>query len=60
MIKIVKQCSKELEVGIFFDDDEELEVTILSENGGDNSVWVNRKEVIKLMKHLQNILLKEN
>ena len=56
MITITKWGSKELEVGTDFDQDQELEITILNNDGGDTSVWLNKEEVKRLIEHLQNVL----
>ena len=56
MITITKWGSKELEVGTEFDQEQELEVTILNDYGDDTSVWLNKEEVKRFIKHLQNVL----
>jgi hypothetical protein len=56
MITITKCSSKELKVGTKFDQEQELEVTILNDYGDDTSVWLNKEEVKRLIEHLQNVL----
>ena len=56
MITITKWGSKELEVGIEFDQEQELELTILDSESDDTSIWLNKEEVKRLMEHLQNVL----
>jgi len=56
MVTITKWGGKELEVGIEFDIDKELELTILNEDGADVSVWLSKEEVKRLIEHLQTIL----
>jgi hypothetical protein len=56
MITITKWGSKELEVGTEFDQEQELEITILNNDGDDTSVWLKKEEVKRLIKHLQNVL----
>ena len=56
MITITKWGSKELEVGTEFDHEQELELTILDNDGDDTSVWLNKEEVKRLIEHLQNVL----
>jgi|AntRauTorcE11897_2_1112592.scaffolds.fasta_scaffold32123_2 hypothetical protein len=55
MVSITKWGSKELEIGTEFDKDEELEVTILNDEGDDVSVWLKKEEVKRLIEHLQNV-----
>lgn len=56
MITITKWGSKELEVDTEFDQEQELEVTILNNYGDDASIWLNKEEVKRLIEHLQNVL----
>ena len=56
MITITKWGSKELEVGTEFDQEQELEITILNNDGDDTSVWLKKEEVKRLIEHLQNVL----
>lgn len=56
MITIAKWGSKELEVGTDFDQELELEITILNNDGDDTSVWLNKEEVKRLIEHLKNVL----
>ena len=56
MITITKWGSKELEVGTEFDQDQELEITILNNDGDDTSIWLKKEEVKRLIEHLQNVL----
>ena len=56
MKTITKWGSKELEVGSRFDKDQDLEITILNNVGDDSSVWLNKEEVKRLIKHLINVL----
>jgi hypothetical protein len=56
MITITKWGSKELEIGTEFDQEQELELTMLDNVGGDASVWLNKEEVKRLIEHLQNVL----
>lgn len=56
MKTIKKWGSKELEVGTRFDKDQDLEITILNNDGDAASVWLNKEEVKRLIKHLINVL----
>jgi excisionase family DNA binding protein len=56
MITITKWGSKELEIGTEFDQEQELELTMLDNVGGDASVWLKKEEVKRLIEHLQNVL----
>ena len=56
MVTITKWGSKELEIGTEFDQEEELELTILNSDGVDTSVWLKKEEVKRLIEHLQNVL----
>jgi len=55
MISITRRGFTELEIGSEFDKDDELEVTILNDEGNDVSVWLTKEEVKQLIIHLQNI-----
>jgi hypothetical protein len=55
MVTITKWGSKELEVGTEFDQEQELELTILNSDGDDTSVWLTKEEVKRLIEHLQNV-----
>ena len=56
MKTIKKYQSKKLELGTEFDQDEELELTILNSNGDDTSIWLNKEDVKRLIEHLLNVL----
>ena len=55
MVSITKWDSKELQIGTEFDKDEELEVTILDDDGDEVSVWLKKEDVKRLIEHLQNV-----
>jgi hypothetical protein len=56
MVSITKWGNKELEIGNKFDEDQELEFTILNKDGDDTSVWLTKEEVKRFIEHLQNVL----
>ena len=56
MITISKWGSKELEVGTEFDAEQELELTILNNDGDDISIWLGKEEVKGLIDCLVNVL----
>ena len=58
MLSITKIGSIELEIATEFDEDKELEVTILSGYWNDLSVWLTKEEVKRLIEHLQNVAYK--
>jgi hypothetical protein len=58
MITITKWGSKELEIGTEFDQEQELEITILNDYDDDTSVWLNKEEVKRLIEHLQKMFYK--
>ena len=47
--------NKELEIGLGFDKDEELEVTILDYDGHDKSIWLSEEQVRILINHLMKV-----
>jgi hypothetical protein len=52
------RSNKGLEVGVEFDDEDELEITIINDyDKSDCSIWINKDEAKVLLTHLQ-ILLK--
>ena len=47
---------KELEIAEYFDDDKELEVTILDKYNNDASIWLTKPQVKRMIEHLVNVL----
>jgi hypothetical protein len=49
---------KELEIAEYFDDDKELEVTILDKNKfhNDSSLWLTKPQIKRMIEHLVNVL----
>lgn len=51
----IKLTDRTLEISDKFDEDIELEITILTPNG-DCSVWITKEQVKRLVGHLVNVL----
>jgi hypothetical protein len=51
------RSNKGLEVGVEFDDEDELEITIINDyDKSDCSIWINKDEAKVLLTHLQILL----
>ena len=58
-IKIAKQNDKELYVGDI-DEDNEVEITIISDHGFDKSIWLSMNDCKQLMHHMIDITLTDS
>ncbi len=56
MKKIATWNEKELQLGEHFDDEKELELTILDKNNNDSSVWLTKRQIKRLIEHLVSVL----